>query len=162
MYPIQDSVLESTLASPYWTSLNLGPKYHSGGCISYSKLICHAWRDGCSMFKLEHKRSLLSLLLLLKLCHSNSSCCRKGCPLPISLCWSWHLSDSTISWFVLLSEQKNLNFLPVGLFYSVLTPRPAHQRVKTSISAAPMETAGGHPSGKGREAFWQWLSFSPA
>lgn len=34
---VQYGVLESTLASPYWTLLNLGPKYHSGGYISYNR-----------------------------------------------------------------------------------------------------------------------------
>lgn len=59
--PVQYGVLESTLTSPYWTLLNLGTKYHSAGYISCSKLICHAWRGRCCMFKLEHKCNTFAL-----------------------------------------------------------------------------------------------------
>lgn len=94
-------------------------------------------------------------LLMMKLCRSQQQLVVKQLS---SLCWSWSFSDFTITWSISFNEQKNLHFLPVGLFCPVLTPLPAHHRVKTSISDAPRETAGVHPRGKGRGAAWYFLA----
>lgn len=94
-------------------------------------------------------------VLMMKLGPSDSSCRCKACPLSISLWRSWRLSDSTISWCISLTEQKNLHFLPVGLFCPVLTPWPAHHRV---IGADLRKMAGLHPTCKWRGAAWHFLA----
>lgn len=92
--------------------------------------------------------------LMMKLCHSPQQLVMKQVS---SLCWSWSWSEFTITWSISLNVQKNLHFLPVGWFCPVLTPLPAHHRFKMSISDAPREIAGVHPSQKGRGTPWHLL-----